>query len=236
MLVTAHRGSSSQAPENTLAALSLAHLNGADYAEVDVQQTLDGNFVLLHDYNLVRVAGVKRYTWELDAEAISELEVGSWFAEEFRGEKIPFLSEAIELVKGKIKLNLELKIHGHEVRFAENLVKILREQDFCRECIVSSFDYDILQEVKQLEPVIITSLITTSKLDSWEDFEVNFYSVCLNLVDQELVNKIHDLDRQIHVWTVNDREIIKKLRNLGVDNVITDIPLPNSEFSSIRLG
>ena len=234
MLLTAHRGSSSQAPENTLAALSLAHLDGADYAEVDIQQTRDGNLVLLHDHNLARVAGVERYIWELDAETISELEVGSWFAEEFRGEKIPFLREAIELAKGKIKLNLELKVHGYEFKFAENLVKILREQDFLKECMISSFDYNLLQQVKQLEPTITTSLITTGELDNWEDFEVDFYSVCLDLVIQELVKKIHDLDRQIHVWTVNDRETIKKLRNLGVDNVITDIPALNSEFSSKR--
>jgi glycerophosphoryl diester phosphodiesterase len=225
MLVTAHRGSSSQAPENTLAALSLAHGNGADYAEVDIQQTRDGKLVLLHDCNLARVAGVGRYIWELDVEAISELEVGSWFAEEFRGEKIPFLREAINLVKGKIKLNLELKIHGHEVNLAKNLVNILRKQDFLSECIVSSFDYDILQQIKLLEPRIKIGLITASKLDNWEDFEVDFYAVFINLVNQESVDKIHNLGREIHVWTVNDRETIKKLLHLGVDNIVTDTPM-----------
>ena len=95
--VTAHRGSSSSAPENTLSAIRQAIADQADYAEIDVQETLDGVIVVLHDSDLMRVTGKKLNIWETTFAKARKLDAGSWFSPEFAGEKIPTLEEAIGL-------------------------------------------------------------------------------------------------------------------------------------------
>src|SRR5262249_2835558 len=110
--VTAQRGHARAAPENTLSAVRAAIASGADYAEVDVQQTADGVVVLLHDRDLKRVAGVSRRLDELSYDEVRRLDVGSWFSPAFAGERVPTLVEVIDLCRGRIRLNIELKFFG----------------------------------------------------------------------------------------------------------------------------
>ena len=112
MKITAHRGSSNEAPENTMAALRKAVDDLADFAEIDVQETKDGIVVLGHDYTLNRVAGINRSIASFRYDDLSSLDVGSWYSEEYRGENIPTLKEAMEYCKGKINLNIEIKKRG----------------------------------------------------------------------------------------------------------------------------
>lgn len=107
--ITAHRGASGSAPENTLIALQKAIEAGADYAEIDVQETSDGRLVLLHDPDLKRTTGLKKNIWQTTYNELKHLDAGSWFSDEFSAERIPLLEDAIELVRGKMLLNIELK-------------------------------------------------------------------------------------------------------------------------------
>jgi glycerophosphoryl diester phosphodiesterase len=116
--VTAHRGHARAAPENTLSAMHKAIESGADYAEMDVQQTADGVVVLLHDRDLRRVAGVSRRLDELSYDEVRQLDVGSWFDPAFAGERVPTLADVIGLCRGKIRLNIELKFFGPDRRLA----------------------------------------------------------------------------------------------------------------------
>ena len=110
--ITAHRGSSKMAPENTMAALEAAMEEMADYSEIDVQTTADGIVVLCHDLNLKRVAGVDRALGSMTYSQLEQLDVGSHFSPEFKGERIPTLREVLEACKGRMKLNIELKNIG----------------------------------------------------------------------------------------------------------------------------
>ncbi len=107
--VTGHRGHSTAAPENTLAAIRAAIAAGADYAEIDVQETKDGQIVLLHDDDLMRVCGRRGMVREFALAELKEMDAGSYFGEKFQGEKLPTLREVIHEARGKIKLNVELK-------------------------------------------------------------------------------------------------------------------------------
>src|SRR5262249_20771464 len=107
--VTAHRGHARAAPENTLSAMRKAIESGADYAEMDVQLTSDGKIVLLHDRDLKRVAGDSRRLDELSYDEVRQLDVGRWFDPAFSGERVPTLAEVINLCRGKIRMNIELK-------------------------------------------------------------------------------------------------------------------------------
>ena len=117
--ITGHRGSKVRAPENTLSALRQAIAEGADYAEIDVQTTADGVVVLLHDADLMRVASVERRLRDIKFDELSDIDVGSWFMPEFSNERIPTLQEAIDLARGRIKLNIELKFTWPDPALAE---------------------------------------------------------------------------------------------------------------------
>ena len=103
---------------------------------------------VLHDSDLMRVAGLNKQIWEISYDEIKTLDAGSWFSEEFRGERIPTLAETIETARGRIKLNIELKFNGHEQSLSQRVIRIVREHGFENECIVTTLDYDRLMEVR----------------------------------------------------------------------------------------
>jgi len=222
--VTAHRGHSRAAPENTLSSLRRAIASGADYAEVDVQPTADGVIVLLHDRDLKRVAGVSRRLGELSYNEVRKLDVASWFDPAFAGETVPTLAEVINLARGRIKLNLDLKFFGPDRRLAAEVARLVREQEFESDCLVTSFDYDALLEVKRNNPRLRTGLIVAHALGDVSRLEVDVLSVRADFLSDNLLRAAHRLGREVHVWTVNDPRQMTQLIKRGVDNLITSDP------------
>jgi glycerophosphoryl diester phosphodiesterase len=222
--VTAHRGHARAAPENTLSAVRAAIATGADYAEVDVQQTADGVAVLLHDRDLKRVAGVSRRLDELSFGEVRKLDVGSWFDPAFTGERVPTLAEVVNLARGRIKLNLELKFFGPDRQLAAEVARLVREQDFESECLITSLDFDALQEVKRHSPRLRTGLIVAHALGDVSRLEVDVLSVRADWLTDDLLRAAHRRGLEVHVWTVNDARQMAQLMKRGVDNIITSDP------------
>lgn len=220
--ITAHRGSSKDAPENTLISLDTAIENGASYAEIDVQETKDGGIVLLHDKSLERTTGVKEAVWNLTTKEIQALDAGSWFDESFAGEKIPTLEETMLYSKGRIKLNIEIKTQETDQQLISEVVRLIQEQGYYRECVVTSLDYEALQAVERLDPKIKTGYVMFVALGDLEKLNVDFYSVEESNVNEKFVTTAHTLGREVHVWTINSKESMEKVLELGVDNIITD--------------
>ena len=172
VLIAAHRGDSSSAPENTLAAFEKAIEMGADFIELDVAETKDGVLVILHDNSLERTAQLTANIWDVTYEETQELDAGSWFNESYSGEKIPTLQEAIDVCKGKIKMNIEIKSTRHESEnFVKQIVKTIQENQLQGDCIVTSFDYQMVQEVKELDPSIQTGVVLSKDEQKLSDFE-----------------------------------------------------------------
>ena len=151
--ITAHRAGALLAPENTVAAIRRAVEARADWAEIDVQLTADGALVVIHDYDLVRVAGSKLRVADSTLAEIRQIDVGRKFSAEFAGERVPTLDEVIAAAgEGHgVRLNIELKPHGPadvEPLVAGVLDAIRRGQivDRCRVC---SQSYESLQLAKQ---------------------------------------------------------------------------------------
>jgi glycerophosphoryl diester phosphodiesterase len=222
--VTAHRGHKKAAPENTLSAMRKAIASGADYAEMDVQLTADGKVVLLHDRDLMRMARDARRLDELTYDEVRKLDVGSGFAPEFAGERVPTLAEVIDLCRGKIRLNIELKFFGPDRRLAEAVADIVREQDFESECLITSLNYDALLEVKRHNPHLRTGLIVAHALGDLSRLEVDALSVRADFLSDELLRAAHRLGQEVHVWTVDDAGQMIRLMKRGVDNIITGDP------------
>ncbi|MCD8707347.1 glycerophosphodiester phosphodiesterase family protein, partial [Klebsiella pneumoniae] len=119
---TAHRVSSLIAPENTLAAFKETFVTQAEYAEIDVQETKDGELILFHDSNFERVTGINKNVWEVHYDEVKNYDAGSHFSSNFAGEKIPTLDDAMKYSKGKIKRLIEIKLNGHEKTNVEKRV------------------------------------------------------------------------------------------------------------------
>ncbi len=222
--VTAHRGSSREAPENSLSAIEKAIQAQADLAEIDVQETRDGTIVVLHDTDLMRIAGLPKKIWDLDYAEIETLDAGSWFSPEFAGEKIPTLQEVIAIARGRIKLNIELKFHGHEQRFVERFVEIIEEEGFEAECVVTSLNEAGLAEAKQLDDRLEVGFIVGAAIGNLLRIPADFLSLEMRLVDKRLVDQLHGQERGVHVWTVNSPNDMHKMISIGVDSLITDEP------------
>ncbi len=221
---TAHRGHSRAAPENTISAVLAAIDSKADYAEVDVLLTADGVAVLLHDSDLKRVSGDERKISDIAFDDVKMLDVGRWFGTEFIGERVPTLEEVITLSKGRIRLNIELKVYEPDSRLIREVARLIHELDFESECIVTTFNYDSLLELKRLNPRIRTGLIIAHALGDVSQLEVDLFSVRANWLSDQVLRQAHRRAKEVHVWTVNDPAEMLSFMKRGVDNIITDDP------------
>ena len=147
--VTAHRGGATYAPENTIPALEMAIENLSDYAEIDVQESKDGVVFLLHDLNLKRTTGKNEYAYNLPYSEIRTLDAGKYFNQSFEGTYIPTLAEVLELCKGKLKLNIEIKGSDRFEGLVEKVVHLIEEYDFKEQCVITSMNYDYLKNTHQ---------------------------------------------------------------------------------------
>lgn len=220
--ITAHRGGSNLAPENTLAALQKAIDEGADYAEIDVAQTKDGVIVVSHDNNIKRISGQDLNIWSSNYAEIKNLDIGSWFDPQFKNERIPTLEEAIQLCQGKILLNIELKPTGHEASLVESTVKIIHQNDFSDQCVLASLDYPTLEKVESVDPSLKRAYITALAIGDIQKLPVDIYSIESSFVTPEIVAAIHRENKEILAWTVDSQEATEKMVKIGVDNIITD--------------
>ncbi len=222
--VTAHRGASVAYPENTMAAFVGAKELGADWIELDVQQTADGQIIVLHDSNLRRTTGLDRNTWEVTWDEVRQLDAGSFFDPAFAGEPVPLLSDVITFAKENgMKLNIELKPSGHETDFEKSVTDLIREQDFAGQCVLTSQIYSVLENVKSCAPEIQTVYVLSLAYgDITSLTAADHFSVEASSVNQRLVRRVHGEGKQLYAWTVNTEDSIRSMMNLNVDNIITD--------------
>jgi glycerophosphoryl diester phosphodiesterase len=189
-----------------------------------VQQTADGVVVLLHDGDLKRVAGIARKCGDLTFEEIRKLDVGSWFGPAFAGERVPSLAEVIELSRGHIRLNIELKPDGSNPSLAPAVAHLVTEHQFESECLITSFSYDVLLAVKQHDAHLRTGLIVAYALGDVSRLNLDALSVQTKSLSDDLIRSAHRAGQEVHVWTVNDPRQMDRLIKRGVDNIITDDP------------
>lgn len=223
--IAAHRGGSAFAPENTIASLREAVLGGADYAEIDVQQTRDGELILMHDSNFARTTGVHKNVWDVDFQETREYDAGSFYSSAFQGEQIPSLREALEYAKGKLKLVIELKATGHETNLAEETIRIVEECEMEQECMIASMNPSILENVRRTNPFIQTQYIVSAVYGNIMSIqEADCYSVERTFVTRDLLTLLHRHKKELFVWTVNTEENMRRLIAMGVDGIVTDNP------------
>ncbi len=241
LLRIGHRGAPSHFWENTLASIQKAIEIGVDMVEFDIRRTLDNHFVLFHSDSLRRVP----FLGKIDRKPLRELlkhRVGP-------GEKIPLLHEAIDAVKGKAYMNIDLKAPGGE----EDLVEMLVRKGVEGQVLVSSNFAKSLRRIKELEPRIRTGIsipkdwfgvsrVKDNHPLSWSAIwlcrhtlrfwairhirkaESDAVMVYYRLLTPKLVDRLHELGVQVFAYTVDDARAIREVAAMGVQGIASNRP------------
>ncbi|WP_312502375.1 glycerophosphodiester phosphodiesterase [Lacrimispora sp.] len=224
--ITAHRGSSREAPENTMAAMAKAVDDLADFVEIDVQETKDGVVVLGHDISLKRVTGINRNVSSYTFEELRHLDVGKWFSADYEGERIPSLEETMEFCKGRININIEIKDLGSRSELPDKVRELIEKYQMKEQCVVTSVRLSYLSRIKELDPDIRTGYIISAAYgDYYSSDAIDFISLRSSFVSERLVESAHKKGKAVHAWTVNNKSEMERMKMLGVDNIITDYPV-----------
>ena len=223
--ISAHRGASLVAPENTLSAVRQAIVDGATYVEVDVQRTADGVVILSHDADLMRLSRKPLIISESTYEELRAVDVGRLFSTEFTGERLPTLEEVIEASRGKAKLIVELKSYrGDSDQLVADVVQMFRSHDLFSDAVIMSLEYSEVQQVERLDPMITTGFVASAALGNISKLNVDFLAVSKAMATNTFVATAHSQGKQIYVWTIDDPGEMSTMIDRGVDNIITNDP------------
>lgn len=232
VVITAHRGSSQEAPENSISALKQSISDGADYMELDVRLTSDGEVVVFHDGSLKRMTGISNSIENMTFNEVREVNLGRYCSDKYDGEKIPTLKEMLRGARNKIKLNIELKTVNKDETLPLKVVELIKEFNMEDQIVVQSQDYDSLQVVKDNDPLISVGFILTLGFGDYSKLNVDFVSVEYQMLKKDLVYSMHALGKEVYVWTLNDKKKIENAIKLGADNIITDSVKTSQQVSS----
>ena len=222
--VTAHRGAKVHAPENSMAAFREAHDAGADFIELDVQRTRDGAVVVIHDGDLMRMAGDPRKVRDLALADLATIDIGSRHGPQYASELVPTLEDVIRFARGKLRINIELKYNVPDPDLAPAVIELLRREDFLDQVVITSLDHAALRQVESIEPALRTGLIVTAAVGNVVRTDTDFVSLNSARATSDLVRRAHAAGKEVHVWTVNNPEVMLRMIERSVDNVITDDP------------
>ncbi len=228
--ITAHRGASGTAPENTLSAIGLAIKEGADYAEIDIRMTKDKVPVLLHDITLTRTTDGERQIGNVTYEELCRYEITGNHKVGKAIEKVPRLEDVFSRYGGKIGFNIELK-ETDSVELVETVLDLIEEYGIEQSCMITSTSLKQLESVKQRNREIKTGLILSFVFgDFYKNEAVDFFSIRSEFISEHVVKRAHAKGKEVHAWTVNDEYEIRRLISVGIDNIITDNPADTREI------
>jgi glycerophosphoryl diester phosphodiesterase len=222
--IVAHRGAAGKAPENTLASVRQAIEDGADWVEIDVQETRDGEVVVVHDSDFMKLAGVDLKVWDASLDQLAAIDVGAWFGPAFRGERVPTLGQVLELARGKVGVVIELKYYGHDQQLEQRVVDRVEAAGMASDVVIMSLDYAAIQKIRALRPDWTIGLLSAKVIGDLTRLDADFFAVNQGMASASLVRQAQALGKQVYVWTLNDPVSMWRMMSLGVAGVITDEP------------
>jgi glycerophosphoryl diester phosphodiesterase len=223
-LVIAHRGSSAIAPENTLAAFRLAADQHTDFIELDVQESADGQVLVVHDSDLMKVGGNPTKIWNGDAAALRSTDIGSFKDPRYSAERVPTLAEALAACKGRCHVIVELKSYGHDQKLEERVAAIVEEAGMANDCIFMSLDRDMVRKMKGLRPSWRVGLLVAKAIGDLTELKADFLAVEARMASRSFVQRAHAAGQDVYIWTVDDPAWMFVGLSRGVDGLITDKP------------
>jgi glycerophosphoryl diester phosphodiesterase len=230
MLMIAHRGYSSVAPENTLAAFDAALRAGARAVEFDLQETVEGFPVVLHDYQLERTTDGSGRANTTPLAVLRTLDAGGWFGPAFAGERVPTLEEALSHLSGRVdQLYIELKA-GLSTKALRTTNRLLRDARLATRTTVISFDWWALRSMRDENPAQRLGFLVHTP-DEFDGAVLRAAEVGNAIVDCHYPILLEDPRRAefacaagvaLAVYTVDDPATARALAELGVGAVTTN--------------
>ena len=239
MQIFAHRGFSSQYPENTMTAFRKALEAGADGILCNARMTLDGKIVVMHDQTVDRTTNGKGKVRDLTFAEILGLDAGIKKGVIFENERIPVLEQVFDELGGKFLLNVEICNYeeGDNRMFANQTVELIEKYKLVDSVIVSSFRFNNLVYVKDKNPNISCALLAKQGLMGVFARNLLNHSVSVDALHPfytdatpGLIRREQQCGRKVRAWTVNDPKDIGHLNEIGIDAIFTDDPLNSREF------
>ena len=241
--IIAHRGYRKKYPENTLAAFQAAAEAGAPMIELDVMLSRDRKVVVIHDATLERTTNRHGAVNDYTMEELKKLDAGSWFDARFADQRLPELSEVLDLANGRTRVNLEIKAQAYEHRHPQDaiekqVVALIKQKNMQDSILISSFEIDILVQIASMEnpPAIalisktpasrrIVEICSHLKVFSWHPDHM--------IVTARQVDMMHAAGLKVFPYNVDTFEDYQKMINMQVDGVITDDPVTADQWSRI---
>jgi glycerophosphoryl diester phosphodiesterase len=239
-VIIGHRGASKYAPENTLAAFKLAVEQAAPAIEFDVKLSADGHVVVIHDPSVTRTTDGRGSVARLSLAELKKLDAGRWFSPEFTGEKIPTLEEVFDTIGHQILMNIEFTNYATpKDRLVREVVELVKTYGIENRVYFTSFLSTNLVRVRKLLPDCgIGYLIYTGLPRIFQQViqpsprEVDSLNPSRGTVTERMVSRAHGLGRRVLVYTVNDKDEMRHLFNIGVDGIFTDDPLTGNQIAA----
>ncbi len=214
----AHRGASAYETENSLIAIKKAIELNADRIEIDVRITSDDEIIVMHDEKINRTTKGFGLVNKMSFAEIKKIKI------KHTDEFVPTLQEVINVVKGKCKLNIEIK----ELKATDKTVELIKMNQIVDETIVSSFSKEILFRLKELSPKIKRALLYSKPkgvISAAKELELYSIHPFHQTLTKRIVNSAHELEIKINSWGAYNRKSVLRLITLGVDGIITNDPL-----------
>lgn len=224
VLVIAHRGSSLEAPENTLAAFRLAGSEHADFVELDVQESLDGIVVVNHDSDLMKVGGSPMKIREHTLAELRTVDIGSHSGPQFKDQRVATLAEALASCKGSARVLIELKTYGYNKQLEERTAAVVEEAGMVQDCNYMSLDQGLVKKMKLLRPSWRVGLLVTKALGDITTLRADFLAVEARMATRSFVRRAHRGGQDVYVWTVDDPAWMLDALSKGADGLITNKP------------
>ena len=219
----AHRGYVEKGVENSIEALEAAAKAGVDYVEMDVLMTKDNKFIVMHDYNLKRLAGINKKVQDM---TYNEL-VGLPISQSGHKSKIPSFEEYVKRAKElNIKLVVELKPHGGEPNnYVDIFIEKVKELDIENNYKYMSLDLKVMEELESKAPQLETGYIIPFQFGKFSNNNVDFFAIEDFSFSNTLVEQAKSQNKSVYVWTINDPSLITKYLQSPANGIITDEPV-----------
>lgn len=223
-MIISHRAGGFLAAENSLPGLQKSIDTGIHWAEIDVQRTKDGNYIVHHDRNFKRLARNSHSAQELTTTEIKQLSIYDRQAQDHKPTNIATLEEMLKLAQNRISLLIELKGISADRQMVDDLIKLARQYNMLDQVILISMKSDLIHYAETHYQNVTTGLIYYLALGDTKTFNTDYLIVEEMLADRNFIDKAHQSNKRVIVWTVNDDIIAEKYFSLTADGVITDKP------------
>ncbi len=222
--VIAHRGAAGIRPENTLAAMEAAIKDGADWLEIDVQETAEGEVIVIHDSDFMKIAGNPLKVWDATASELADIDIGSWFDPAYSSERTPTLKQVLLTAKGRVKVLVELKYYGHDVDLAGRVAAIVEKTDMVADTAFMSLDRKQMARMKAIRPEWRVGLLAATAIGDLTKVKADFLAVSTSSASAGFIARARKASKDVYVWTVDDPLTMSRMMSRGAVGLITNEP------------